>query len=227
MDRSSFTFEAMIRDYHVYKDVWNSTLDEELPCQKETGNISDPFARWRMANRSRRESRGQRSMRTRNLGNLFLKVTMERHLSCAPASHLLNLVFETSTCACRINFRKFLFSHMWRAFELCENLHLPKISRYTRYYTYAIFDKSKEPRCEHVGVVTSDHATSRVRVRALSPAIYARSRSTVSCRWPEHAHARTLLRFMLEDQYLLYSLVPRPLFTYAEGKGVWQHRGIQ
>ena len=43
-DRSSFTVEAMIRGYHVYKDIWNSVLDEELPCQRETGNTSDPFA---------------------------------------------------------------------------------------------------------------------------------------------------------------------------------------
>ena len=43
-DRLSFTVEAMIRGYHVYKNIWSSVLDEELPCQKETGNTSDPFA---------------------------------------------------------------------------------------------------------------------------------------------------------------------------------------
>ena len=41
---SSFTVDAMIRGYHVYKDIWSSVLDEELPCQRENGNISDPFA---------------------------------------------------------------------------------------------------------------------------------------------------------------------------------------
>lgn len=44
IDRSSSTVEAMIRGYHVYRNVWSSVLDEELPCQRETGNISDPFA---------------------------------------------------------------------------------------------------------------------------------------------------------------------------------------
>ena len=44
MDRLSFTVEAMIRGYHVYRDVCSSVLDEELLCQRETGNISNPFA---------------------------------------------------------------------------------------------------------------------------------------------------------------------------------------
>ena len=34
----------MIRGYHVYKDIWEAVLDEELPCQKELGNLVDPFA---------------------------------------------------------------------------------------------------------------------------------------------------------------------------------------
>ena len=44
MDRASFTIEAMIRGYHIYRDIWSAVFDEELPCQRETGNISDPFA---------------------------------------------------------------------------------------------------------------------------------------------------------------------------------------
>ena len=39
-----FTVMAMIRGFHVYRDVWSSVLDKELPYQRETGNISDPFA---------------------------------------------------------------------------------------------------------------------------------------------------------------------------------------
>ena len=35
---------SMIRGYHVYRDIWSSVLGEELPCQRETGNISDPIA---------------------------------------------------------------------------------------------------------------------------------------------------------------------------------------
>ena len=34
----------MVRGYHVYKDIWEAELDEELPCQKEPLNIVDPFA---------------------------------------------------------------------------------------------------------------------------------------------------------------------------------------
>ena len=40
----SFTIEAMIRSYHVYKDIWNVMLDEELQSQMESGYITDPFA---------------------------------------------------------------------------------------------------------------------------------------------------------------------------------------
>ena len=43
MARASFTIDAMIRGYHVYKDIWIAMLDEELPCQWELGNLADPF----------------------------------------------------------------------------------------------------------------------------------------------------------------------------------------
>ena len=41
---TNFTVEAMVRGYHVYQDIWEAELDEELPCQKEPINIVDPFA---------------------------------------------------------------------------------------------------------------------------------------------------------------------------------------
>ena len=44
MELESFTNEAMIRGYYVYKDIWEAVLDEEVPCQKELGNLADPFA---------------------------------------------------------------------------------------------------------------------------------------------------------------------------------------
>ena len=44
MAHDSFTIEAMIRGYHVYSDIWNAVIDEELPCAKESGNLADPFA---------------------------------------------------------------------------------------------------------------------------------------------------------------------------------------
>ena len=42
-DRASFSVEAMVRGYHAYKDIW-TTVNEELPCQREDGNQVDAFA---------------------------------------------------------------------------------------------------------------------------------------------------------------------------------------
>ena len=36
--------EAMVRGYHVYKDIWTAVVGEEFPCKRETGNTFDPFA---------------------------------------------------------------------------------------------------------------------------------------------------------------------------------------
>ena len=29
---------------HIYKDIWEASVGEELPCQRESGNRADPFA---------------------------------------------------------------------------------------------------------------------------------------------------------------------------------------
>ena len=39
-----FSFESCVRGYHVYKDIWKANDGEQLPCQCETSNRSDPFA---------------------------------------------------------------------------------------------------------------------------------------------------------------------------------------
>ena len=39
-----FAFESCVRGYHVYKDIWEASAGEELPCQRENGNHADPFA---------------------------------------------------------------------------------------------------------------------------------------------------------------------------------------
>lgn len=39
-----FSIEAMVRGYHVYKDIWNADIGEEFPCKIEVGNKFDPFA---------------------------------------------------------------------------------------------------------------------------------------------------------------------------------------
>ena len=40
---ATFTVESMV-SYHVYKDVWTASIDEHLPCQRETTNPADRFA---------------------------------------------------------------------------------------------------------------------------------------------------------------------------------------
>ena len=44
MALSLFAIDSMVRGYHVYKDVWNAMLDEELPCEREMDNTADRFA---------------------------------------------------------------------------------------------------------------------------------------------------------------------------------------
>ena len=39
-----FSVSAVIRGYHVYKEIWNAELDEELTCEREVGNRNDTFA---------------------------------------------------------------------------------------------------------------------------------------------------------------------------------------
>ena len=34
----------MVRGYHVYRDIWSASLDEELVCAREPDNYSDLFA---------------------------------------------------------------------------------------------------------------------------------------------------------------------------------------
>ena len=41
---ATFTVESMVRGYHVYKDVWSASIDEHLPCRRETTNPADRFA---------------------------------------------------------------------------------------------------------------------------------------------------------------------------------------
>ena len=33
---SEFTFEAMVRGYHVYHEIWTAAVGEELSCMRET-----------------------------------------------------------------------------------------------------------------------------------------------------------------------------------------------
>ena len=40
----SYSIHTSVRGYHVYKDVWEAALSQLLPCQREPGNIHDPYA---------------------------------------------------------------------------------------------------------------------------------------------------------------------------------------
>ena len=44
MGESTISVEAMIRGYHVYKDIWTAVINEQLRCQREPYNTADPFA---------------------------------------------------------------------------------------------------------------------------------------------------------------------------------------
>ena len=40
----SFSIQAMVRGYHVYRDLWAASIGELLPCEREVGNASDRYA---------------------------------------------------------------------------------------------------------------------------------------------------------------------------------------
>ena len=40
----TFEVEAMVRGYHVYKEIWDASIGEELLCAREPTNPCDPFA---------------------------------------------------------------------------------------------------------------------------------------------------------------------------------------
>ena len=44
MDSISFSVEAMVRGYHVYRDIWIAAVGEVLPCEREPTNTVDCFA---------------------------------------------------------------------------------------------------------------------------------------------------------------------------------------
>ena len=38
------TVDAMIRGYHVYRDIWGAVVDKQLTCKREPFNSADPCA---------------------------------------------------------------------------------------------------------------------------------------------------------------------------------------
>ena len=41
---TEFSFTSVILGYHVYKNIWNAIVGDQLPCTRETSNRHDPFA---------------------------------------------------------------------------------------------------------------------------------------------------------------------------------------
>ena len=41
---STYTIETIVRGYHVYQVVWEAAVGQVLPCQRERGNVHDPYA---------------------------------------------------------------------------------------------------------------------------------------------------------------------------------------
>ena len=41
---SEFEYESCIRGYHIYKDIWSSSVGEHLICERETWNSTDRYA---------------------------------------------------------------------------------------------------------------------------------------------------------------------------------------
>ena len=44
MAEAMFTVDAIVREYHVYQDLWDASVGEQLPCEREQANYHDSFA---------------------------------------------------------------------------------------------------------------------------------------------------------------------------------------
>lgn len=44
MTEATFSVEAVVRGYHVYHEIWDATVGEQLTRRREPGNSRDPFA---------------------------------------------------------------------------------------------------------------------------------------------------------------------------------------
>ena len=40
----SFTVEAIVRGYHIHRDIWRAVVGEEFSCKREINSTFDPFA---------------------------------------------------------------------------------------------------------------------------------------------------------------------------------------
>ena len=40
----TFQKESCVRGYHIYRELWDAVVGEELECQRERGNATDMYA---------------------------------------------------------------------------------------------------------------------------------------------------------------------------------------
>ena len=40
---ATITVESCVRSYHMYKDIWDATVGEELDCARESNNPADRY----------------------------------------------------------------------------------------------------------------------------------------------------------------------------------------
>jgi len=39
-----FRKESCVRGYHIYRELWEAAIGEDLACQRECGNVTDAYA---------------------------------------------------------------------------------------------------------------------------------------------------------------------------------------
>ena len=44
MDTTLFSVSSMAQGYHIYKDLWDASISEELYCQREAEKYINPFS---------------------------------------------------------------------------------------------------------------------------------------------------------------------------------------
>ena len=85
---SEFKYESCIRGYHIYKDMWSSTVGEHLMCEREMLNLTDRYA---IADRCSFE--GRRHHRSSSKGNVTNDRYSQHVLTKRPAKKEMQINF--------------------------------------------------------------------------------------------------------------------------------------
>ena len=85
---SEFEYESCICGYHIYEDMWSSTVGEHLMCERETLNLTDRYA---VADRPSFE--GQRHHRSSSKGNVTNDRYSQHVLTKRPAKKEMQINF--------------------------------------------------------------------------------------------------------------------------------------